>query len=137
MIKVEIIKTPDSEVLGVKEFFKDKINIGIDRGDIKINDEHLIEYHLALEIFNGQLYPLLNGKLNYFHLNSKKVSGEFPLKLEDQIKIGETEMIIRDFRQESEETYIDTYKEKLKKMIDNNDPFIEKMKEIRKYIKEL
>jgi len=114
MIEIEVVSSSDLDVIGPKKYFRNHLVIGKDLGDLLVNDSEIINYHFMLKVVKSKLVAQLNNTLSYFHINGKKSSGTQYLLAGDVIKLGETQIEIKNFEKSQTPSKI----EKLEKSID-------------------
>lgn len=97
MLKIEITESSDFEIIGTHVFFKKVISIGRSKTeDLIIFDQDIELHHLEIQqVQNGIL--ISNKASQFFHTNGKKVSGKKLHRINDTVKIGNTEFKITEY----------------------------------------
>lgn len=125
MLKIKILNSPDSEILGERETFKNLISIGNQIGDLIIRDPDIVDYHLSFECNPDGLILHLNKDISHFHLNGKKTSGIISINNSDQIKIGATTFEIIDFSHTPKYSRKEQLETAIQKLIAQDAPVLE------------
>ncbi|MBT3583856.1 MAG: hypothetical protein HN509_03035 [Halobacteriovoraceae bacterium] len=94
MIEIEIIESPDPEILGPHSFYFQKLIFGRSKNShLFIDDRALCKNHIRIEKSeSGVLCQNMESK--FYLSNGKKISGKKLHKIDDLIKIGETTLKI-------------------------------------------
>jgi len=105
MIEIDITHSEDLEALGPRKFFKNKITIGLNHGDILIRDKEMCDYHLKIEVRKRkedfEAIVSLNSNITHYHLNSKRTTSASRIKQGDILKVGSTSLLIKDINLEN------------------------------------
>ncbi len=97
MIELEILISPDQEVIGKHQFFLPKIEVGKSHQcQLPIRDPQCSSSSLYLESTKDNLF-IRNTQLASYHFNEKKISGKKLVRPGDQIKIGQTIIILINY----------------------------------------
>lgn len=93
MIKLEVIKSPSPDEIGIYKFQFDEITIGaILSNDIILTNQAIKDERLKI-YYDGNDLILQTTVINqYIVLNNKKMSGRLKLKPNDIIRFGECEL---------------------------------------------
>lgn len=101
MIKFEIVKSPDSEVLGVHETYRNEMIIGhCTVSDFPIFDPDISDIHCILCLTPQKLFIKSSDRTGSYLVNGKKYIGQKMIQSKDLIQIGTTDFIIIDFSYE-------------------------------------
>ena len=117
MITLNFSQTPDFDIIGEYQTYKNSLIIGhSERADLPINDQTINDIHCILKLSEASLLIRSIPDQSFYYLNGKKFSGEHLLKPNDQIKIGSTIFNISNFLYNPKSTPSD-FKEAYKKTI--------------------
>lgn len=138
MIELEIIKSDDHEVIGIKKFNKNSIYLGKNAGDILIESPDIINYHLFIEILEEQniLYCHPHQKCEYYLVNDKRCESPRKLNINDTITIGNTTLKISNFLFQKFDILKNEVENELEKLIHNKSDLIEIIQEMEEYFNE-
>lgn len=103
MIEIEIIDSPNREIIGISKFNFDKIFLGqSNKNNIVIEDPGVDKFHMVIEIFSNKISckSLLE---NHFLFEERKLSGQKNLLPNAIIKVGSTSFKILSFLKNSTE----------------------------------
>ena len=96
MITFEIKSSPDEERIGEIKVFYENFTLGSSRKtDILIEDTGIDDVHLVF-IHNNDGLLSKSTESNFYYTNGKKIKGAKLHKAGDEIKIGETILIIKE-----------------------------------------
>ncbi len=125
MIEIEIIQSPDPEVMGLRSFCKNIVYIGNNKGDVLIRDDKIIDYHLTIEVNAYNIYAHIHPNIPYFHLNGKRTSGIINLVPGNLLTIGNTTIAFKDASYQEELSKRDILNTKLNQLIEADAPELE------------
>ncbi|MBL6989980.1 MAG: FHA domain-containing protein [Bacteriovoracaceae bacterium] len=95
MLELNFTKSPDIEICGKYVTHKAKFSLGSDlSNDIVINDPQVAKAHLSIERIAEEIKVCTLSDSLFYHVNRKKISGQRAIKLNDEIKIGDTHFVI-------------------------------------------
>ncbi len=96
MIQLEIIESPDREILGDYITYRNDLIIGRSTSaDLPIDDSKLDEIHALIRLLPTHLYIRTVPGSSSFLLNGKKFAGEKKIKCDEHLTIGDTKIIIK------------------------------------------
>lgn len=120
MVHLEIIESPDQNVLTSFQFFKNEIYLGYSFGNLFIKDSLLLPSHLMIEVVEKDLIVHPQKNVESYLIEGKRASTPRKIKVGQIISIGQTKFKIIAF----EETIIKTKKnildEKLGTFVEGN-----------------
>lgn len=104
MINIEVIKSPDINVMADFKFFQNQIYIGNDAENLCIADVGLLATHIMLEVVENELliHPMKNVK--FYLINGKRCSVVKKLSPNDKITIAETTFKILSFQETTKDS---------------------------------
>lgn len=141
MIEINLISSPDIEVIGTYKVFYDSISIGTStKNDLILEDPEISEFHMLLtSTKDGLICQGIDESID-FQVNDKHFRGKKKLAKKDKIKIGKTvfEFLDSSVEPESEITISlkDSYEKLLKeypeqeKLIDEMENEISRLEEL-------
>lgn len=96
MVTFEIKASPDSERIGEVKTFYENFTLGGNRKtDILIEDPSIADVHLVF-IHNKDGLLSKSTDSNHYFTNGKKIKGAKLHKIGDELKIGETTLVIKE-----------------------------------------
>ncbi len=98
MIEITVLNSPDIFMLGTYFYHKNSVIIGKERGDLLIDDDKIINNHLKIEVKNDSILIFKNSKVEFYHINEKYTDSAYPLSVGDKIKIGDTVIVLKNFK---------------------------------------
>ena len=138
MIYLEIKETKDFDLVGTWNFNKNTITIGGGQSqlsDIKINNEDFKKEAAKIKIHQNILLVEVLDESILILLNGKKTIGRAFFKKENQLQIGHTLFVIKDFHY-SHYDFSTEIEENLKKIIRGNHPINNIIKKLEQYLRE-
>jgi hypothetical protein len=117
MINIEVIESPDMDVIAPFKYFQNQIYIGKTVGDLWINDNELFPAHIFLEVMGSDLLIHPQKDVEHYLLNGKRSSSIRKLKVNDVITIGKTTFKVLSFSQTITESKQEILDKKLDKLI--------------------
>lgn len=136
MIQFEIIQSPDKNVLTKVKYFQNLIYIGRTNGDLWIEDNQLLPSHLMMEVIGPDLLIHPQKGVEFYLLNGKRASAIRKLKVNDQIKVGETILKIISFQETVRESKKEILNKKLSQLIEDNAPRMNVVEKLTKLMKQ-
>ena len=135
MIELEILNSPDTEVLGIRKFHFDQIIIGnSSKNNFVINDPDIDHFHLLIEVNDtGAICRSL--KENSFLHEEKRWLGEKSLHPNSVIQIGNTLLKIVSFCKNPVKVLTTNYEEMYQKAYENYSEIIEILDQLENEIK--
>jgi pSer/pThr/pTyr-binding forkhead associated (FHA) protein len=104
MLVLEILNSPDPNVLKTFRFFQKDIRFGRSRTcHLPLADSSLSSVHFILKSNESGLIGQ-NVESTYFHKNGKRISGQIGLAPGDTISIGDTTFRINEYTPEEKRT---------------------------------
>lgn len=97
MIEFEVTETPDLEMKGPHTHYKRLLYFGNLRGDLLFQDPEIIDHHLRLEFGESGLFCYKNKKISHYLVNGKRTIGKKQIKINDELKIGSTSILIKNY----------------------------------------
>lgn len=122
MIHLEVIHSPDSDVLFPFEFFQNQIHLGKKTGNLVIKDSGLLNNHLMIEVVENDLLVHPQKEVEFFLINGKRATNVRKIKSGDVLTIGETQIKILNFKQTETITRKDVLTQKLNILMEENSP---------------
>lgn len=135
MIELKIISSTDPDVIGIKQFYKNLIYFGKNKGDILINDDEIIDYHMFLEVTANRCLIHLHKNIDHFHLNNKLTNGIVSINPNDIIKIGSTTFTLITSTHEEEPDKSMIISKKLDEILSNDSPLLKVLSKLEQDFK--
>ena len=120
MISLEIVKSPDLNVVGSFRYFQNQIYLGRTQGHLWIDDIALNPSHLMLEVIAQDLLIHPQRGVEFYLVNGKRSTAIRKIKMNDLVTIGETTIKIHAFTETLRESKKQILNNKLNQMIENN-----------------
>ncbi|HXH31649.1 MAG TPA: FHA domain-containing protein [Bacteriovoracaceae bacterium] len=117
MIHFEIKQSPDQNVLTGFKYLQNLIYLGKKSGDLVIDDEHLRDSHVMIEVVEGNLLVHPQKGVEFYLINGKRTTTIRKLRIGDEVGIGQTVLRIQAFEHTLKETKAEVLNKKLKSMI--------------------
>lgn len=117
MIKLQLIKSPDSAAIREFHFFHNQLYLGRSNGNLCIQDPELNRSHLMIEIVGSDLLVHPQKEVSHYLINGKRATEIRKIKLGDSLTIGKTEFKIVDFKETEEFTKKDVLDPKMKQLM--------------------
>lgn len=93
MIEVEVISSPDEEMLGKHLFYRNYLTMGQNIGDLLFLDKGIIDGQILIEVTEKDLL-IHNAASDHYFINDKIANGSKKIKIGDVIGIGKTSVKI-------------------------------------------
>lgn len=135
MIKLEIVKSPDSNVITQFTYFQNQIYLGRNSGDLWINDNELLPGHVMLEVIDSHLLIHPQKDVQFYLLNGKRSTTIRKIKVNDEVTIGHTILKILAFTETVRPTKKELLDNKLGQLVEANSsrlPVIESLTKLMK-----
>lgn len=97
MIQLQILRSPDANVLREYKFFQNQLYIGRTNGDFCIQDPGLSRSHLLIEVIEGDLLVHPQKDVDHYLINGKRATEIRKVKAGETITIGNTQLKILSF----------------------------------------
>lgn len=98
MIKFDVLRSPDFDLLGLHFFNFDQISVGAKNEDFIISDSAIEDLKFLLKIEEKNLLCIPSNTTTPYLINKKSFAGSRFLKKGDILRIGESEICIKDFQ---------------------------------------
>src|SRR5690554_1657238 len=125
MIEMEILESPDRDVIGHYALSKNEIYLGQVLTDIQIKDPLLLNSHAFMEVLDDTLLFHPQKHAGHYQLNGKRALTIRKLKNGDVIQIGQTKFKIISFNYTHDPSRKEILDQKLASFIENQDPRLE------------
>lgn len=135
MINLEIVDSPDENVVTSFNFYNNQIYIGRDSGDLHINDPELLKNHVMLETIENELFIHPQKHVVFFLINGKRATTLRKLKISDKIKLGKTTILIKSFKETYRKTKKQILNERLNQLIESDSPLLPIIESLNKLLK--
>lgn len=135
MIHLEVLSSPDQDVINSYEFHHNQIYLGHSRGNLQVRDPKLLDNHLMIEVIENDLLVHPQKSVEFYLLNGKRATEIRKIKTGDTIGIGDTTLKIRGFQESSYPSKKDVLNAKMNQLIEENSPrlkVVEKLIEMSK-----
>ncbi len=135
MIHLEIISSPDSNILTQFHFFQNELYLGRNSGNLHIQDPALLGSHVMVEVVEKDLIIHPQKGVEFYLIDGKRSSTIRKIKTGQVITIGTTSFKVLNFEETQNRTKKQILDEKLNQLIDENSPrlvVIEKLANLMK-----
>ena len=131
MVIFEIKSSPDTERIGEVKTFYENFTLGGNRKtDILIEDSNIADVHLVF-VHNKDGLLSKSTDSNYYFTNGKKIKGAKLHQVGDELKIGETILVIKELLFENlSRSFGELYQETIKMNPDSESIIIQLQKEL-------
>lgn len=135
MIHIEILSSPDTDVITSFQFFQNVIYLGHSSGNIFIKDPELKASHLMIEVVEKDLIVHPQKDVESYLIEGKRSSTVRKIKINQPITIGTTTLKVLAYEETSFDSKKNVLEEKLSKLMEADSmrmPVIEKLTKIMK-----
>ncbi len=135
MIHLEIINSPDKNILSDFQFFQNEVYLGRSSGNLFINDPELNKSHVMVEVVEKDLIIHPQKGVESYLIDGKRASNIRKIKAGQIITVGKTTFKVLSFEVTELQNKKRILDEKLAKLIDSNSPrlvVIEKLAKLAK-----
>lgn len=132
MIKLEIIRSDDTEILGNKLLYKNQIFIGNNSSDVHISENISINY-ISIEVSEECATVSLNGD-GHFLLNGKRSESTRKININDIVKVGNTEIKLIDAEYQIYQQYTQLITDNLKQIQQDNEELLNILYKIQEQV---
>ena len=135
MIHLEIISSPDSNILAQFQFFQNEVYLGRNSGNLHIHDPALLGSHVMVEVVEKDLIIHPQKGIDFYLIDGKRSSSIRKIKTGQIITIGTTTFKVLNFEETQNQTKKQILDEKLNQLIEGNSPrlaVIEKLANLMK-----
>ena len=135
MIHLDIISSPDSNILTQFQFFQNEVYLGRNAGNLHIQDPSLLGSHVMVEVVEKDLIIHPQKGVEFYLIDGKRSSTIRKIKVSQIITIGTTNFKVLNFEETQNRTKKQILDEKMNKLIDENSPrlaIIEKLANLMK-----
>jgi hypothetical protein len=122
MIQLEVIESPDRNVVAAITYHQNQIYLGAETGDLKIQDPGLLPSHAMVEVIGSDLLFHPQKAVDFYLLNGKRATTIRKVKAGDQVTIGRTVIRMTAFTETVRESKKDFLERKLARLIDEASP---------------
>jgi hypothetical protein len=136
MIEFEIIRSPDLDIQQKYSLYYNQIIIGRNRGHALIKDNQLLDSHLMLEVIENDLILHPQPGVSHYLLDGKRATNVRKIKVGQKITIGDTEFVIKDFKETVFKTKKMILDEKLAHLMEIDSPQLAIIEEIAEMMKD-
>ncbi len=136
MIEIQIIESPDENVIASYKFFQNQIYLGRTNGDVWIQDLSLSPSHVMLEVIGKDLLIHPQRGVEFYLINGKRASAIRKLKTNDLITLGKTIVKINSFSETDRESKKDMLNRKLNQLVEQNSDRLNVVENLTKLMKQ-
>lgn len=136
MIEIQIIESPDENIVASFKYFQNQIYLGRSSGDLWINDSSLAASHAMLEVIEKDLLIHPQKGIDFYLINGKRASAIRKLKINDQITIGKTVIKVLAYEETVRESKKDLLNRKLNELIETNSDRLHVVESLTKLMKQ-
>ena len=135
MIHIQIVQSPDTNILTEFRYFHNQLYVGRSSGELWIQDKDLFASHIMLEVIGKDLLIHPQRGVEFYLLNGKRASAIRKLKINDQVTIGQTIIKVLGFEETIRESKKDVLNKKLNQLIDENSQRLNVVESLTKLMK--
>lgn len=136
MVEIEILESPDSNILSKYKYHKNQLYLGRNTGDLWIQDPDLYTSHVFLEVLDKDLLIHPQRGVEFYLINGKRASAVRKIKVNDTITIGKTMVKILSFAPTQWETKKNVLNGKLSKLVEENSQKLNVIESLTRLMKE-
>lgn len=136
MIEIQVIESPDENIVTSFKYFQNQIYLGRSSGDLWINDPSLATSHVMLEVIDKDLLIHPQKGIEYYLINGKRASAIRKLKINDQITIGKTLIKVLSYEETIRDSKKDLLNRKLNELIETNSQRLHVVESLTKLMKQ-
>ncbi len=122
MVHIEIIQSPDVNVITQFKFHKNEVYLGSVHGDLLIDDSEVKSSHLMIEIHDQEMLVHPQSGVEFYLINGKRATTIRKIKSGDVLTLGKTTLKILDYFLTEALTKKIVLNAKLASLIDRNAP---------------
>lgn len=122
MITLEVISSPDPNVINTYEFLQNQLYIGRESGNLRIEDSSLRATHVMIEVVGKDLIIHPQKEVEHYLINGKRATEIRKLKLSDTFSIGATTIKIMGFEETQHPSRKQILNDKMKDLLQENSP---------------
>ena len=122
MIHLEIISSPDSNILTQFQFFQNELYLGRNSGNLHIQDPALLGSHMMVEVVEKDLIIHPQKGVESYLIDGKRSSTIRKIKSGQIITIGTTSFKVLGFEETQNQTKKQILDKKLNKLVEENSP---------------
>lgn len=97
MIHIQILKSPDVNVITEFKYYLNQLYLGRGQGDLSIQDPDLHRSELMIEVLGSELLVHPQKDVDHYLINGKRATEIRKIKIGERITIGKTEFKILAF----------------------------------------
>lgn len=135
MIHIQIVQSPDNNILTEFRYFQNQLYVGRSTGELWIQDKDLFASHIMLEVIGKDLLIHPQRGVEFYLLNGKRASAIRKLKTNDQVTIGHTIIKVLGFEETIRESKKDILNQKLNQLIEDNSQRLNVVESLTKLMK--
>jgi hypothetical protein len=122
MIHLEIISSPDSNILTQFQFFQNEVYLGRNSGNLHIQDPALLGSQVMVEVVEKDLIIHPQKGVESYLIDGKRASTIRKIKPGQIITIGTTSFKVLGFEETQNQTKKQILDKKLNKLVEENSP---------------
>lgn len=131
MIKIEVIHSNDTDLLGDFIFHKNLIYIGNTIGDLRVSSGKIFNQHLFIEIAENKLIAHPHKDLDFYLVDGKRTTNIKILKTNSIIDLGEVKFRIVEFQKGLYQTTKETINQQTDQLISLKHPILATIQKLR------
>jgi hypothetical protein len=135
MIHIEIISSPDSNILTQFQFFQNELYLGRNSGNLHIQDPVLLGSHVMVEVVEKDLIIHPQKGVEFYLIDGKRSSTIRKIKTGQIITIGTTTFKVVNFEETQNRTKKQILDEKLNQLVEENSPRLAIIEKLANLIK--
>lgn len=131
MIKIEVIHSHDTDLIGEFTFLKNLIYIGNTIGDLRVNTPKIYNQHLFIEIVDNKLIAHPNKEVDFYLVDGKRTTNIKILKRGSTIDLDVIKFRIVDFQDGLYLSTKETINQQTDILINLKHPILEQIQKLR------
>jgi hypothetical protein len=124
MIRLEILSSPDKNVISQFIFYQNQIYLGSKGHNLAIGDKGLLDCHAMIEVVNNDLLIHPQKGVEYYLIDGKRSTTIRKIKTHQLITISSTQLKVLYFEETNFKTKKNILDNKFEKLINNSSPLL-------------
>lgn len=135
MIHLEVLSSPDKNVLSSFQFFQNELYLGRSAGNLHIQDPELYESHLMIEVVDKDLIVHPQKNVESYLIDGKRASTIRKIKINQKITMGTTTFKVIAFEETQFASKKSILDNKLNALVEANSSRLQVIEKLAKLMK--
>lgn len=136
MVEIQIIESPDENVISSFKYFQNQIYLGRTHGDLWIQDSAMAASHAMFEVIGKDLLIHPQREVEFYLINGKRASAIRKLKVNDLITLGQTIVKVISFAETNRDSKKNLLNHKLTQLVEQNSDRLQVVESLTKRMKQ-